>query len=244
MIGPMITDFHTHILPGVDDGSADVAQSLEMLRLMNEQGVSRVVATPHFYATQDNPQRFLARRERAFAQLSQQLEAAPPRIVLGAEVSYFDGISDCEDLEKLTIGDTKYLLVEMPYPPWSDRMYRELHGIWQKRGVTPVVAHMDRYISPLRTFGIPEALQRLPVVVQVNTSFFLRRFTRSMALKLLREGRIHLLGSDCHNTSTRPPNLGKAAELIRKSAGEEALEGIASWEMKILGSCAAGEITL
>lgn len=230
----MVADFHSHILPAVDDGSSSVEQSLEMLRSMREQQIRRVVATPHFYPTRDHPDAFLKRRQDALELLQGAMEAGMPQIIPGAEVHYFDGISDCEDLNKLTIGNSPYLLLEMPYPPWSEKMYRQILEIRQKRGLIPVMAHVDRYIHPLRTYGIPQRLMELPVLVQANSSFFLDWMTRSMALKMLRAGQIHLLGSDCHNTTTRVPDLGKAVAVIRKALGEEILLELEETEQEIL----------
>ncbi len=230
----MIADFHTHILPGVDDGSADLDQSLQMLWRMGQQQITRVVATPHFYASSDHPQRFLQRRDDAFASLQEAAPKGSSKVYLGAEVYYFEGISDCEALKDLTVAGSPYILIEMPYPPWTDRMYRELANIRQKQGLIPVIAHVDRYISPFHTHGIPENLAQLPVLVQANSSFFLRGFTRKMALRMLRQGQIHLLGSDCHNTTLRPPNLGQVVELIQKHAGQEALDTLLQNEAKIL----------
>jgi protein-tyrosine phosphatase len=68
----------------------------------------------------------------------------------------------------------------------------------------------------------------LPVLVQANASFFRDRFTRSMAMRMLSAGQIHLLGSDCHNLTSRAPNLDQAIRLIRKQLGEEALQWIQS----------------
>lgn len=233
MTGAMITDFHSHILPGVDDGSDSIAQSVRMLQTMKEQQIPRVVATPHFYASHDNPQRFLNRRRRAMDQLQETMGEEMPEIVLGAEVRYFDGLSDCDELEELTIEGTSCLLVEMPGAPWTDRMYHELQEIWNKRSITPIMAHVDRYISPWNTHGIPERLSDLPVLVQANSNFFLGRFSRPMALKMLKEGQIHCLGSDCHNTVTRPPNLGKAVALIKRSLGYGVMEDLCHWEAEI-----------
>ena len=117
----MLTDFHSHILPGVDDGSRSVEQSLQMLRAEADQGIMRIVATPHFYARHDDPDRFIRRRNAAAAALQKDMEDHPgfPQIVLGAEVHYFPGISESEHLSKLTIEGTDYVLIEMPTPPWS-----------------------------------------------------------------------------------------------------------------------------
>ena len=108
-------------------------------------------------------------------------------------------------------------------------MYRELENISLKQDLIPIVAHMDRYISPFRTYNIPEYLADLPVLVQANASFFLQRSTRRLALKLLEKDQIQLLGSDCHNLSSRKPNLGKAVEIIRQKLGQEALDRICGY---------------
>lgn len=226
----MITDFHSHILPGIDDGSRSVEESLGMLRMEARQGIQRIVATPHFYPQQNSPAEFLERRAESARVLQEALAQEPPlpQVYLGAEVYYFQGISDCEQLRELTIEKNSYILIEMPMPPWSDRMYRELQDIHYKQGLNPIVAHVDRYIRPFKTYDIPRRLADMPVLVQANASFFRDRFTRSMAMRMLRQGQIHLLGSDCHNLTTRVPNLDQAVQLIGKQLGEEALRWIQS----------------
>lgn len=226
----MITDFHSHILPGIDDGSRSVEESLGMLRMEARQGVGRIVATPHFYPHQNSPAEFLERRAESACVLQEALAQEPPlpQIHLGAEVYFFQGISDCEQLRELTIDKNSYIIIEMPMPPWTDRMYRELQDIHYKQGLNPIVAHVDRYIRPFKTYDIPSRLAQLPVLVQANASFFRDRFTRSMAMRMLRQGQIHLLGSDCHNLTTRVPNLDQAVQLIEKQLGQEALQWIRS----------------
>ena len=228
-------DFHSHILPAVDDGSTDVAQSIAMLRLEGEQGITHVVATPHFYPEQDTPEQFLARRQRAEATLREAMakESAMPQLLVGAEVRFFRGISESNLIPKLAVGQ-RSILIEMPPAPWPEAAYRELEAIHAHWGVTPVIAHIDRYIAPFRTFGIPERLEKLPVLVQANGSFFLEKATASMALRLLKRDRIHLLGSDCHNLTSRKPNLGPAMEAIVKKLGPEALIRIRQYEASAL----------
>lgn len=232
----MITDFHSHILPGMDDGSRSVEESLGMLRMEARQGIQRIVATPHFYPQQNSPAEFLERRAESARVLQEALAQEPPlpQIYLGAEVYFFQGISDCEQLRELTIEKNSYILIEMPMPPWSDRMYRELQDIHYKQGLNPIVAHVDRYIRPFKTYDIPSRLAELPVLVQANASFFRDRFTRSIAMRMLRQGQIHLLGSDCHNLTTRVPNLDQAVQLIEKQLGEEALQWIRSNSDEVL----------
>ena len=228
-------DFHTHVLPGVDDGSSGIAESLKMLQMEAKQGICGVIATPHFYANHDHPDRFLERRDQAARKLRVAMAEHPelPEVILGAEVYYFSGMSDSEVLNRLTIGEKKCILIEMPPPPWNQQMYRELEGIYIKQQLIPIIAHVDRYIRPLRTYGIPKVLEQLPVLVQANAGFFLQRSTASFALRLLREDRIHLLGSDCHNLTDRAPNLGDALQVISRKLGRESMDRISGYQYQI-----------
>ena len=108
-------DFHSHILPGIDDGSQSVEMSLEMLGALKAQGAGVVCATSHFYATERSPERYLYRRQEAFEKLKPQLPEDAPEILLGAEVLYFPGISRMEALPSLCLEGTNLLLLEMPF---------------------------------------------------------------------------------------------------------------------------------
>ena len=220
-----IVDFHSHILPGIDDGSKNLEESLELMRLSARQGVSHMVATPHFYPRHDTPERFLRRREEAEQLLREASRNDPelPDFTVGAEVYFFSGISDSELIHALTIGKKRCILIEMPPSPWKENHFRELEEIYTKHGITPVIAHVDRYIRPFHTHGIPERLEDLPVLVQANASFFLNSATRRMALRMLKKEQIHLLGSDCHNLTSRRPNLKAAVDVIAQYVDSDAL---------------------
>lgn len=231
-----IVDFHSHILPGIDDGSSSVEESLEMLRLSARQGVRHMVATPHFYPRYDDPEHFLRKREKAETELRRAMAGIPglPDFTVGAEVYFFPGISDSELLNTLTIGKKECILIEMPPSPWEGSHYRELEGICTKRGLTPIVAHVDRYIRRFHTYGIPERLEKLPVLVQANASFFIQSSTRSMALRMLKKGQIHLLGSDCHNVDSRKPNLNAAVQVVEQRLGESAVNYLHHYQREVL----------
>lgn len=232
----MLTDFHSHILPNMDDGSQNVETSLEMLRREFRQGIHCVIATPHFYARREQPERFLERRDHAERKLRQAMARQEnlPEVRVGAEVHFFCGIAESEWLSHLTIRGTNSILVEMPPAPWPDALCRELADIWEKRGITPIVAHIDRYIGPFRTYGIPGLLQELPVLVQANAEFFLERATARMALNMLKADQIQLLGSDCHNLTDRIPNLGDAVSRIEKKLGHGPIAQIQNYETLVL----------
>ncbi len=221
-------DFHTHILPETDDGSKNIEESLAMLKMEAAQGVSRVIATPHFYAQHDSPEKFLKRRNAAFQKLQQATADFKdlPDIILGAEVYYFSGISSSTVIEQMAIEGTSGILIEMPPLPWSNSMLRELEEIYSNFSITPIIAHIDRYISIFNASSVIESLLNFNVIIQANASFFISRFTRKLAFSLLNDGIIRLLGSDCHNLKDRSPNLGTAVQIITDKLGKEALDKV------------------
>lgn len=232
----MVSDFHSHILPAIDDGSSSVEESLEMLRQEGHQGVPRVVATPHFYARRDSLDGFLTRREEAAAKLRQEMvrQEGLPELILGAEVHFFKGMSQSEMLRELALEGTKAVLIEMPYSEWTDEMYRELARIPETLDLQPIIAHIDRYIRPLHKNENLIKMLQLPVALQANTSFFLDRRTGRMAMRMLEQEQIQLLGTDCHNLTKRPPNLQPVADKIRSKLGGMRLRRILANEKQIL----------
>lgn len=230
-------DFHSHILPGIDDGSRDVEMSLQMLSMLKAQGVSTVAATSHFYATERTPQHFLERRQEAFDKLNASLDEDAPEILLGAEVLYFPGICRMEMLPELCLQGTDLLLLEMPFTSWSDHMIREVREIARSGRFTLVLAHIERYYDKQPTSVWDELLEE-GVLMQSNASFFLPFATRRKALRLLKEGRIHLLGTDCHNVTSRPPRMAEARAMIERRLGRAVLE-----ELDMLGESLLGKET-
>lgn len=224
-------DVHSHILPQMDDGSASVEETLTLLSMLKSQGAEKVVATPHFYAHKDNLEPFLQRRGEAFAQIPQREDL--PQVLLGAEVAYFNGISQSEAMGKLQLGDTGLLLIEMPFTPWTAYMVRDVCDIFVQRGLVPVIAHVNRYSSQLRQFG--QTLLSQGVLFQCNADAFSSFWGRRWALKQIAQGNIHFLGSDCHNLTTRPPLLATARQWIEKKLGQETLAGIARMEKEYFG---------
>lgn len=231
-----IVDFHSHILPGIDDGSRSVEESLAMLNMEAEQGITHVVATPHFYPKHDTPERFLAKRAEAEMCLREAMKGTSglPDFSVGAEIYFFPGMSNSETLTGLTIGINRYIMLEMPHTLWTDSMYKEMENIYVRLGLTPVIAHIDRYIRPFKTADMLERLQEMPVLVQANASFFLHGLTRRMAIRMLRDDKIQLLGSDCHNLTDRKPNLGDAVQQIQRQLGTVALERIGLYQKDVL----------
>lgn len=211
-------DIHCHILPGVDDGSTNVEESAKLLEMLKRQGVRAMAATPHFYAVEDTPEAFLQRRSNAFAQL-RQAGIPTDHILPGAEVAYFDEISHCDALTQLQLGNSRLLLVEMPFHDWNDRMVQQLCNIPAQLGLQPVLAHIERYPGRKQLSKYLDLLLEQGMYLQCNATAFLKGWKSRRYFRMLQKGQIHFLGSDCHNLTTRPPKMDLAAAAIEKRVG-------------------------
>lgn len=218
-----MVDFHTHILPGIDDGSQDVGMSLEMLTAEKDQRVDKIIATPHFYAKQDSIQKFLDRRQESYEKLmrsySRETEQIP--ILLGAEVYYFEGMGNASMIPKLCIEGTQTLLLEMPFRQWTSSMYEDVKKLVQTQHLTVILAHLERFQPFQRDLDNWNRILKLGVLVQMNAGVFLNWKKRRQAVKLLKNVDTILMGSDCHNKDTRKPNLAAGREVIASKAGSE-----------------------
>ena len=228
-------DLHTHILPGMDDGSKSPKQSMTMLKTEKLQGVGTVVLTPHFYADRESPERFLERRNKSAKQLKTAASGTKglPRMFLGAEAAFFNGMSRAEGIEKLCISGTNVLLVEMPFDRWSQGVLEELKFMVGYRGIRPIIAHIDRYMW-YQPRGTVRRLVDMGVWIQTNTSFFTGWQTSLLAMHMLKRREIHFLGSDCHNMTTRPPDMGDALSRIDRRLGKGALSHLERMEQRLL----------
>ena len=241
-----LVDFHTHILPGIDDGSQDESMTRDMLFEEKRQGVVDIVATPHFYANQMSVDGFLENRSAALEkteQIRREADEPLPSIITGAEVYYFSGIGRAEEIPRLCIGDTRVLLLEMPFEQWTDDVLRDVKDLIRKQKLTIVLAHIERYYRFQKDMDIWDCIMDLPLHTQINAGSFVNkgRFLRpdrrwQFCIDFLKDhpDTLHM-GSDCHNMVNRPPNLEKGREGIKAKLGQEALDRIDSSTAKLLG---------
>ena len=227
--GRRCVDFHTHILPGVDDGSRSVEESLQMIRALKGDCVEAVVLTPHFYAQIDNPEKFIERRNHAFVTLceacAREEDISSVKLIAGAEIEYFDGLACMADYPELKLGESNCMLIEMPPQVWTSHMVEELLELNCRSGCRVVIAHVERYLFEQKREVINELLSN-GIVMQSNAEFFIEKRTSGKALRLFKKGFIHLLGSDAHGTVGRAPNIGAACDIIEKRFGEDAVDFI------------------
>ena len=210
-------DFHTHILPHLDDGAKDTATALEMLGAQKAQGVTTVLCTPHYYGKR-YPDKFLSQRNGAYAHLKERIPDGIS-VRLGAEV-HFTGINvpDYEQLCKLAIEGTNAILIELPFiAKWTDRLLPALADFVYDTGYTPIIAHVERYREVLKKPSIVSQLIDMGCLIQVNARAFTEKKEKKFAFALLKHGFVHCIGSDAHDLERRSVDL-----LTAKSAVETA----------------------
>lgn len=189
----MYVDFHSHILPNADHGSESVEMSLMQLYCAEQAGVDTIVATPHFYPSEDTVDAFVERREKAYDELK-KAGFHGMKIVKAAEVQIGIDIEKLPDLDKLCIEGTNFILVEFPPEPWPYWLCDSVKAIARDRRLRPICAHIDRYSHIGR-----DKIMDMNFDVQINASAFLdsRRY-RNYYLDLIADDAVHILGSDTH----------------------------------------------
>ena len=221
-----VIDFHSHILPRMDDGSDSTETSLEMLRLSRARGVDVMVSTSHYYRRKESIASFLERREDRLSGLLSRADETCCGIVPGAEVAFYFGMDEDAELDRLCVGDTKAILVEMPFQSWGTYEINVLSSLCFDRRMTVILAHYERFAEFEKGNKLYEEVLKLPVVVQINAASLYTGFGARRWIKMFRDGEAHILGSDCHNLRSRAPDMDRGREAIRKKLGQDVLTEI------------------
>ena len=188
-----IVDFHAHILPSADHGSSSIETSLAQLALARDAGVTRIVATPHFYPSRHTLDQFLERRNGAWERLRRELVGDMPDIRVGAEVLICNGIENLPGLERLFITGTNTLMLELPFADFQEEYIDSAERL-VLRGINVVLAHADRYDED----HIDEMV-KVGCKIQLNADAFDHLFMKSHIKNWLSSGSVIALGSDIHH---------------------------------------------
>ena len=220
-------DLHCHMLPDVDDGSASEADSLEMGRIAARSGVTAIALTPHCNLPDGQGNYYDGALETRFRRLAMRFrqEGLPVTLYRGMEVFSTPELPRLLDEERLlTLGGSRYLLVEFAFgeTPWFAAQTLESIAV---RGLTPVVAHPERYYfiqdDPRRLLRWAES----GYVLQLNRGSLSGMFGRHAAKAAqwcLANGCVHLFASDAHSPYRRTPQLDDLFDHIARAASPEA----------------------
>lgn len=217
-------DFHSHVLPGIDDGAKDIETAAKMLELSKRQGVDTVVATPHFYSDKKTPDEFVKVRQESYLALLNYVKENNidiPEIKLGAEVNFSYDIVNI-DVEKLKIEGTNTILVELPFGYWNEWVYDNLFELSAKYRMDIVIAHLERYINKVKDLKFIERIFKMDVFIQVNADSLINKPEKKIADRMFKKYRVDLIGSDMHNLHSRTTNMDKAQKIISKKYGQNA----------------------
>lgn len=213
-------DIHSHILPGVDDGAAELSVSLGILTEMKKQGITEVIATPHFYAMNESIEEFEIKTAKAYQSLKKAVAKKElPRISIGSEIFYFNGIGRSEGIRELSLCGSKHILLELPNCPMDEGIIRDIKDMYDRLGLITVLAHLERYSKERGFKNILKLIDNETVFAQVNASSLFEPKLKRAAMKLIKNGYASFLATDSHSLSGRPPMMKQALELISNKMG-------------------------
>ncbi len=226
-------DIHSHVIFDVDDGAKKIEESLELLRLLKESGAIAVAATPHFWGDVMNLSEQLSKVKTNFEVLQNATKGDSPDLLLGFEVRYFRDFSKAEAIKELTYGNSKYMLVEMRYnDPITDRCIEEIKELTYSFGITPILAHIERFAKYPGYKGILSLIEQGFVKAQVNADSFEDRSRKKEALRLIKGGYIDFLASDTHSVDSRPPKTDMAFRAVETALGKETVNKLQENSLK------------
>ncbi len=215
-------DVHSHILPGLDDGAADMDMSIRMLRHAWEEGISGIVLTPHYKPMRENPK--VGTIEKALQELKERASenGIPMELYLGNEIYYSSEVSFAlKEGKALTLAGTSWVLVE--FAPMEDFAYiRDAVYSLLSEGFHPILAHVERYARLMEKKDRVEELLARGCYLQANASSVTGDNgwkCRGDVKWLLKRGYIHFVATDAHDDRGRAPNLKEAARYLEKRFG-------------------------
>jgi protein-tyrosine phosphatase len=212
-------DVHIHLLPGLDDGPADTAGTVELARACVADGVQAVAATPHVNVSYPTTPATMAnavmQARDAIAEAGIEL-----KVYGGAEIAIdqMAQLSD-DDLRAFTLGSGEaYILLECPYAAWPMELDTQA-GRLATLGIRAILAHPERSAGVQAPGGIDKLEQAVNrgIYVQVTAGSLGGRFGRTAqgtARELLQRELVHVISSDAHNVDRRPPRMSEAAEHV------------------------------
>lgn len=223
-----VVDFHSHVLPGADHGSAFVEESAAQFKFAKNAGVTRIIATPHFYPHRHSVEKFLARREKSYMLLKDSgvLENAP-QIRLAAEVLLCENLHKLPGLSELCIYGTNTILIELPFSDISDPHVKTVSEI-MNMGLDVVLAHADKY-----PHADIERFVYIGAKLQINANAITSIFNKKPHIyNWLDRGEVVALGSDIHKTDKRAyKDFVKAQKRIGNNLGYLCKKSDEIWSM-------------
>ncbi|MBQ8857708.1 MAG: hypothetical protein IJ024_06145 [Lachnospiraceae bacterium] len=218
-----IIDIHSHILPGLDDGAKDEKESLEMLRIAAENGITDIIATPHFHYRRGHatPEQIKNAVNKMQGMLNDS--GIPVQLHAGNELYYTHEILETVKAGAgLTMAGSDYVLLE--FSPETEKRKIQ-HAVYQflTEGYYPIIAHMERYAAFQTHPDFIDEILEMGAYYQLNAGSLMGQAgwkTRRFAKSMIKNGMIHFVATDAHDTEKRIPGFSKAETWLLKKYGE------------------------
>lgn len=221
-------DFHSHILPEIDDGSKSYEESVEMLEEARRAGFDAVISTSHYAVDCFEAPEY--KRKELIEELS--MEKNIPEIILGSEIFLTYNIVDLlKEYKASTINGTNYVLVELPLRHHFNNLKFVINAL-KDNDYRPIIAHPERYLFIQNKFKEIYELQEMGVLFQCNYGSILGNYgfkAKSVMKKMLKNGLVSFLGTDAHRKDSIYPQVPKAISIISKYVSADELEDIVTY---------------
>lgn len=216
-----LIDIHSHILPEIDDGAENVLESIELLQAMKSQGITDVIATPHFIAREHNLEVYLSDVANAHKLLESAKEGLDlPNVYFGSEVYYFAGIGKSRAISLLCLNNTKFLLLELATTDIDKYVLEDITNLRNNLEIIPIIAHIERYSKEKGFKKLLKLIDSGVCLAQLNAgSLFLPAF-KKVSYKLIKKGYISFIATDTHSLKYRPPMFSQAISAIETNLGK------------------------
>lgn len=214
-----VIDMHCHILPAVDDGSQSMGTTKKMITIAAEEGITHMIATPHYKKGRNNASPETIQKLLADVQNMADENGLAIRFYAGNEVMYFGDIEEAYEEGRLTpMNGSNYLMIEF-YP--DDDYARIRRGVEtvQSLGFHPVLAHVERYLPLLSHPDRVEELKGRGAFISVNASSVTGENglkVKSFVKRLLKAQLVDFIGTDAHHYESRAPRMKKCVEYLYK----------------------------
>lgn len=217
-------DIHSHILPGMDDGSRSMGQTLRMLEIAVAEGTTTMIATPHNMPGKGCPPGSVVRRKVEELRRTTEQEGIPIEIIAGTEYYYREDVLDIlESGDAVTMGNSDCVLVE--FEPLAEKAYirnalRNILGL----GYTPVIAHVERYVKLMGDIAVLEDCRKMGILIQVNAASVTGdngRQAKKDTKTLLKKELVDFVATDAHSDGRRAPYIKKCADILYKKYDAE-----------------------
>ena len=206
----------------MDDGAKDIDEALRILEMMKNDGITDVIATPHFYADSEILNDYKFQIEKAYNTLcSAAADKDLPKIILGSEVLYYRYIGKSEAIDSLCINGSRYLLLELTDNCITDSLFGDIIDLKNNLGIVPIIAHIERYYKASSYKKLLKFIKKENILTQINASSFFLPHYRRVAVMLIKKGYANFLGTDSHSTDKRPPKMKDAINYISNKLGSE-----------------------